>query len=116
MAELLRGQGRGQDRDCRGPQLWDGADGGDVQPLRRASGTRLQRRPQSDGTALLHELGLVEVREAREISTHRGCDAYQVLCPCSIQPPLLAQGEGWREVLHFAHDSLKVPLFRATRL
>ena len=54
-------QGREQGREQRGQELRNGADRGDVQPLRRAPGARFRRRPEPHGIALLHELGVAEI-------------------------------------------------------
>jgi RNA polymerase sigma factor (sigma-70 family) len=49
---VLEGRGRAEVARSLG---W-AADGGGVQPLRRAPGARLPRRPGADGAALLHQL------------------------------------------------------------
>ena len=51
-----------RNRDVRGPQLLHDANRSALRPLRRASRTRIPRRPQAHRPALLHERRGDEVR------------------------------------------------------
>src|SRR6185503_12555843 len=62
LAELLRARRRRQRTHRRGQQSPDAAHRSHVCCVRRASGARVRRWPATDRTALLHELGIAQVR------------------------------------------------------
>ena len=53
----------GNCRDRDGQQPFHAAHRSALQPVRRAPGPRVRGRPEPDGAALLHQLGVAEVRQ-----------------------------------------------------
>src|SRR5262249_53362349 len=66
LAELLAADFEEERGRNQRPQLHDGSHRRELRALRCASGSRLRRRAEADGPALLHEFGVAEIRTARQ--------------------------------------------------
>src|SRR4051812_40634458 len=70
MAEFLGASRRAQCSGGDRHDAWDAANRGPVRTMRCASRPRVPGRTGSDGAAVLHQLGVAEIREERLVPVH----------------------------------------------